>query len=373
MALKYPSANGNWSNAANWNGGTLPVAGDDVRANGFTITIDVDINVLQISTAALLPANAGGGFTVSTNRTLTCNIIGGTTNCLSSTVGNTVNIIGNITGGSNFAQFVVNFTNAGSILNVTGNALAPTSGGGAPQALNSAGTVNFVGNASAGAGNPSGGAAINILVTGVLTFTGIASGGSGIVGCYGIQCFGSSTLNGSITAGSSVNSSGVRISGGTHTINSDCTGVGGGAGTYACLISTATATFNGNITGSTSSTSVGLYVADTISTVVISTMTFSTNGGVPLIGFVKFKNTAPTITVTKANSTTQQLVDPLTTDIPIASNVRNGITYSSGALTGTLKVPPVTAVSVGVPTDNTVGTAVITISDMGALLASYNA
>lgn len=36
-----------------------------------------------------------------------------------------------------------------------------------------------------------------------------------------------------------------------------------------------------------------------------------------------------------------------------------------------VEVPPPTAVSVGVPTDNVVGTAVITITDMGALLASF--
>ena len=371
MALKYPLANGLWSTAANWNGGTVPVPTDDVRANGFTVTIDVDIDVLQLSTAQLLPANAGGVFTVATNRTLICNIIGGTTTCLSSTVGNTVTLIGNITGGANFAQFVVNFTNAGSILNVTGNSLAPTSGGGGPASLSSAGTVIFVGNANAGVGNPSGGAAINISNTGNLTFTGIATGGSGAAGCYGIQCLGNSTLNGSIIAGSAVNSSGVRFLGGTHTVNSDCTGVGGGTNTYACIVSTSTATFNGNIFGSTTTNSVGLYVSDVASVVNISTMTFSTAGGMPVLGFIKFKNTAPTVTVRKANNTNQILVDPLTTDIPVIANVRDGITYASGSLTGTLKVPPPSSVGVGVPTDNTVGTAVISVTDMGALLASY--
>lgn len=55
----------------------------------------------------------------------------------------------------------------------------------------------------------------------------------------------------------------------------------------------------------------------------------------------------------------------------IVSDVRDGIVYASGSLTGTLKVPPPTAVSVGVPTDNVVGTAVITITDLGNLLASF--
>jgi len=29
MAVKYPITNGNWSNAAIWNGGTLPTSADD--------------------------------------------------------------------------------------------------------------------------------------------------------------------------------------------------------------------------------------------------------------------------------------------------------------------------------------------------------
>ena len=371
MALKYPLASGVWSNAANWNGGTLPIAGDDVRANGFTVTIDQDINVLQISTNALAPAAAGGSFTVSTNRTLTCDIYAGTTSCLSSTVGITVNIIGNIYGGTGFAVFAVNFTNVGSVLNVTGNAFAPTSGGGAPHGLTSVGTVNFVGNANAGAGSPSGGAAINITASGSLTFTGIATGGSGVVSSFGILCAGNSTLNGTINGGGNSTSIGVRLTGGIHTVNSDCYGGSGTAGSNAVQITNSTATFNGNIFGSTSSASFGLVVSDTASNVVISQMTFSSNGGVPASGFFKFKNTAPTITVRKVNNTNQQLVDPLTTDIPITSNVRDGVTYASGSLTGTLKVPSPLNVALGVPTDNTVGSAVITIADMGTLLSSF--
>jgi hypothetical protein len=100
-------------------------------------------------------------------------------------------------------------------------------------------------------------------------------------------------------------------------------------------------------------------------------MTFSSTGGMPANGFFRFKNTAPTITVRKANSTNQQLVDPSTTDIPIIGNVRDGVSYASGSLTGTLKVPSPLNVALGVPTDNTVGSAVITIGDMGTLLSSF--
>jgi hypothetical protein len=45
MALRVAVATGNWSNPAIWNAGVLPVAGDVVASNGFTVTIDQDVNV----------------------------------------------------------------------------------------------------------------------------------------------------------------------------------------------------------------------------------------------------------------------------------------------------------------------------------------
>lgn len=54
MALKVAVANGNWSNPATWNNGVLPAASDIVASNGFTVTIDQDINVDSlINTLAL--------------------------------------------------------------------------------------------------------------------------------------------------------------------------------------------------------------------------------------------------------------------------------------------------------------------------------
>ena len=367
MALKYPLANGVWSNAANWNGGTLPIAGDDVRANGFTVTIDVDINVLQISTNALAPAAAGGGFTVSTNRNITANIIFGTTVCLTCSVGVTVTIVGDITGPqSGVGGGAVSFTNAGSVLNITGVVYGASNNSGT--AVLSSGTVNFVGNVFGGAVG-AGAIGIGISSGGNLVFTGNITAGGGSTSAVSLNGL-TSTLNGTINGGTAGTSAGVRTASGTHIINSDCYG-GSSSSSHACVISTSTATFNGNIFGSTSSTSFGLQVLDTASNVVISTMTFSTNGGMPVNGFVKFKNTAPTVTVRKANNTNQTLVDPLTTDIPVIGNVRDGITYASGSLTGTLKVPSPLNVALGVPTDNTVGSGIITIANMGTLLASF--
>lgn len=52
MALRAAVASGNWSNPAIWNGGVLPTVGDVVASNGFTITIDQNINVGSITNAA---------------------------------------------------------------------------------------------------------------------------------------------------------------------------------------------------------------------------------------------------------------------------------------------------------------------------------
>jgi hypothetical protein len=52
MALRVAVANGNWSNPSIWNGGVLPTTGDIVASNGFTITIDQNINVDSITNTA---------------------------------------------------------------------------------------------------------------------------------------------------------------------------------------------------------------------------------------------------------------------------------------------------------------------------------
>lgn len=366
MALKYPLANGNWSNAANWNGGTLPVAGDDVRANGFTVTIDQDIDVLQISTNALAPAAAGGGFSVSTNRNITANIIFGTTACLTCSVGVTVTIIGEITGAqSGVGGAAVSFTNAGSVLNITGVVYGGTNNSGGT--VISSGTVNFVGNVFGGAAGTSS-YGISISSGGNLVFTGNMTAGGGTTNAV---LFGGSTctINGNVYAGSGT-ARGLSISSGTITINANCYGSNlAGSSSHAVSVTAAVSVVvNGTIYAGSITTSFGLISTSTA--VVVSNIEF-TNGNTPISGFVKFKNTAPTVTVTKQNLSQVTLVDPTTTDTPVITDVRDGVSYASGTLTGTLKVPPPAAVSVGVPTDNTTGTAMISITDMGALLSSY--
>jgi hypothetical protein len=55
MALRVAVANGNWSNPSTWNAGIIPVAGDIAASNGFTVTIDQNVNVDSITNAVASP------------------------------------------------------------------------------------------------------------------------------------------------------------------------------------------------------------------------------------------------------------------------------------------------------------------------------
>jgi autotransporter family porin len=122
----YSGASGLWSTLANWDNYqslSYPTPLDDVYANNRTVTINQDINVLSIRTTTTpQTSTAGGRFQVLTNGyTLTTDIIAGTTEGLYVNLSantNTLNIIGNITGGtSNAAHGLLNVS-AGTI-NIT--------------------------------------------------------------------------------------------------------------------------------------------------------------------------------------------------------------------------------------------------------------
>ena len=86
MAIRFAKQNGNWSSASTWDGGlTLPTAGDDVYPNGFTVTLDQNVNVgclnggtcpqgvplspIPNMTNNTTPAGVGQAFAVQNNAT----------------------------------------------------------------------------------------------------------------------------------------------------------------------------------------------------------------------------------------------------------------------------------------------------------------
>ena len=71
------------------------------------------------------------------------------------------------------------------------------------------------------------------------------------------------------------------------------------------------------------------------------------------------------ISPTQEPNETYTFISPDTiVDLPNGNDVRLGVTYGAGAFTGTIAVPPANRVSVGVPVDNTTGTAVLTAEDV---------
>ena len=49
MGFVYAKNNGNWSDTTTWAGGILPVTGDEVYTNGYTVDMDQDVDLLLIS------------------------------------------------------------------------------------------------------------------------------------------------------------------------------------------------------------------------------------------------------------------------------------------------------------------------------------
>jgi hypothetical protein len=120
MATRYAVANGNWSNTATWDGGTLPTSADDVYANNRTVTIDQNITVISLRNSSVVsPAiTAGGSFQTETSgtRTISANVIAFGTTILN--VRGTCNctLTGNVTGGSSGSNYsAVTINNLGSL------------------------------------------------------------------------------------------------------------------------------------------------------------------------------------------------------------------------------------------------------------------
>lgn len=140
MANRYAVATGNWSDTATWDGGTLPTAGDVVRPNGFTVTIDVNVTVDELTNDASAPAVAGGLFVLNAGVTLNADITlrqSAPTGMFSVAYGSGTSIInGDIKAlgvqGTN-GRVVDIAGQSGGILIVNGSITYPPSGSGASQ------------------------------------------------------------------------------------------------------------------------------------------------------------------------------------------------------------------------------------------------
>lgn len=349
MANVYATKTGNWSDVTVWNTGALPTAADDVRPNGFTVTINQDITVTTLLTNASSPAVAGGTFIVSGNgRIINANLQVGTSVVLSCSTNINWFLNGNIGAYSGGNISTISMTGGGSLTmvgNVLGNGTASSNG----TSVRSLATmnINITGNVTGGSNSACHGVAIDSGFGGNINITGNVIGGaaSNATGILLNNSGQTLTVNGTITGGGTNSNYGVQNTAGTlqgNCIAQGATTINGAAGVWA------------NGTNTTTTISEAIY-----------------NDNAPTSGKVRFKIINPKVTVVKANATTSQLVEAgASGDFPITANVRNGISYASGSLTGSLIVPTPDNVRKGVATDATVGTADLTAADMWNALTS---
>jgi hypothetical protein len=372
MALITSAASGNFNSGATWTGGVVPGVGDEARAStGHTVTITSNVTCDEVS-------NAGTGlFTLNDGVTLTANVTSksatASRSCLQFTAASPAvgYIVGNLTGGSVISAYALNNNSSGTI-NITGNVTAGA-GGTASGIVNSgSGIINVTGNVTGGSGNSSFG--INGFGTGTINITGNVTAGAG-TNNHGIHCNATPTLvniTGNVTGGSGTTSHGVNLvnTGNTLTvIGVVCGGTTGAShgvnNPQASAIIAKRAKGNDYGPGNTANLASAVGVSNgSVGIVEIEELEFGLYGQSPVSGTgIRLKKVSTNAAVFNYCDTAgaKTLIDATqNAAMPAASNVRSGVSYASGALTGSCAVPAAGSVSLGVPVDQGFGTAVLT-------------
>jgi hypothetical protein len=391
MAIRYAVANGNWSNTATWDGGTLPTSADDVFANNRTVTIDQDITAISLRNVPnTTPAITGGGSFVVSGGSGTRNItLSGTPAALvpgfntgfvsasgallniTATGSAITNINANLVGGGGGnAGFTTNvFINGNSTVNITGRV------GPSPQFLNtlisqfSGATINIVGSVF---GTP-GANGISITQPATVTVTGNVTGSTTSSG-PGIAAGSASTINvtGNVFGGGvNASSQGIFVGGSGSTVNVTGNLTGGGA---AEALGDNIGTTNAfNITGNSFASSSRPAVVGLGPTLITINGNLINNSGVNAVYAQRMRispSASQTWTFQTSGLNRLMYTENALSGFPAASDVRAGISYASGTLTGTCIVPSPSNVAYGVPVDNTVGIAIINTSDISTIIAA---
>jgi hypothetical protein len=383
MALRYAVANGNWSNTATWDGGTLPTAADDVFSNNFTVTINGTFTVLSIRNtlnAAAPIIAAGGQFIYANGGNLTCTastgIIVGVASVpvLEMTLAspNTATFNGSVLTVPNLVSALVIRNSGTGTLNLNGNYNLDNSFGGRTLiTVNSTGTVNIVGDVSS-------------------TLTGTTAN----INTLAMSAAGTINITGNVTAPTNTNisSSTIWLNSGTLNITGNTTA---NITPAVYIIGAVNYTQIGNVNASTVQPAIynlttaatisvtGIITASTGSPAIYSsfalTSAYSSGTYVKVSGNVvnstnNMAIVAPRVTIdTNTSSWLFQIstggnrtlyAAGVALGNPATTNVRFGTTYgASSELTGTLRVPSAANVLSGVLVDATTGTLLMTPAD----------
>jgi len=369
MAVYRAVANGNWSSLSTWQDNstgsfvastTLPGAADNVYANNFTVQVNVSsITINLLSNNLITGVSNLGRFELAIN----CNIT-----CLSGIEGqiSTAGAINNPTSATLYVKSAVT-------LSITGDMYSGTQGRYAV-AFDATSNVTIVGN-QYGRINVNTTAAL--LNTGSSTFNIIGNqyGGSGSTSntSVGINNLGSASfiITGNQYGGANTTASGITTTAGSLIITGNQQASSGPA-----IILSSTASTLSIIGNCYAAANNAIIVNSFNSQVTYQGSIYNVSGVTAIFSPKLFLNPFPNTVYQfqDYSGVTNTLYSPDSfPGTPPTIDVKNGVIYGvGGSLIGQLDVPPPSAVAVGVPVDGTFGTAMISITDMGALLASYN-
>lgn len=313
MAVVYAVKTGSWSDTTVWNTGSLPTSADDVYANNFTVTINQNINVLSLNSRATTGVNNGGTFSFSSGTyTIVCDTI-----------------------------------NAGSGTCIT---------------INNTGTYTITCTTINGGVSPNSGSGIFMnALSSNLTINGNMQGNGGVA--FDSNSANNIVINGNVFGGTGTGVVGVNVRGNLNiTVNGFCQGAAASSGlnvgaNTAFLIVNVTKAVASNFYG------VGIVNNNPLSNVYVKEIEQGTNGIIPIQGYVRLSTASGAFYKGLTTGTSQRtLSDPadIAGQVPAASDVRFGVTYQSGSKTGTAYIPAAGSVALGVPVDNTLGTAALT-------------
>lgn len=287
-----------------------------------------------------------------------------------SSTGN-LNIIGNVSASSGQASHCIYIDNSGS-LNILGNVNGGTAVGTTTGINNLVGSnfINIIGNVTAGTNTTAHGIN-NLGASSFINIIGNVTGGPG-ANANGINNTVFSTINitGSVisaAAGSGVGISLattpaiVNISGSVRSAGNNNTAISSGINHFLTII--------GPISASTSA--VGVSSTGTAATNLF-TGPFYNTGSFNAVYAYRMQMLEPTSTTWTFDTETAGVTKTLYTanqlpGVPRQTDVRKGTQYNFG-LTGSLETPDPTTVKAGVAVDNTVGSAVFTPQDMFEVL-----
>jgi hypothetical protein len=393
MPLRFAISSGNWSNAAIWSGSIIPTASDDAYANGFSVTIDQNINVLSISSGTSGSAVNGGSF-ISTNGiaiTASRASFGVSAGTLSSallvTGSHTVYLSGSVRGGAANQIRGIQIVNNGNLY-VTGSVTGGTVATLAYGIFNNAGRLEILGNINGGSATTSHGVAIS---NGVTIITGNLIGSTNAAPIVTTAGSGSLTITGSTIITTTIGqSTGVYVNGGLGIVN-----ILGNIQAYnvagIAMLSAATVNITGSLTAGYATAGISSAVASTIN---VSGSIVASNG----FPGISSTSTTATVRVTGPLISSQNNINPIfspriqlisnstpyyniqsdtfskdvifydtsfTSSLPAQTNVRSGSLYGGlNEFSGSMVVPSTGSVRYGVPVDNTTGSATLTPQDI---------